>query len=233
MSLFESDDNIIDRNPSTIVYDWMSKNIIWNFGDINYQFDQKRFIDVIPRGSKFLIKCIEPYTAEFLAPLPDYITIDNNCAIINTIGFIIHSQKDIDAFPSIHRVSNNKDIHDLTFYIKDNSIIFEGGCQFKNVNITSKEGGIIDCRIDSYGYDINNIAELNFIGSDKNTLTFINPGITQKDVVKIPFENKYNDFIRHAKRLNVRYINFAYYLDENPTYIYYELKDDTYVLSTK
>lgn len=232
MSLFESDDNIIDRNPSTIVYDWMSKNIIWNWRD-NYQVDPERFIEVIPRGPKFLIKCIEPYTAEFLTPLPDYITIDNNCAIINTIGFIIHSQKDIDAFPSIHRVSNNKDIHDLTFYIKDNSIIFERGCQFKNVNIISKEGGVISCRIDSYGYDINNIAELNFIGSDKNVLTFINPGITQKDVVKIPFENKYNDFIRHVKRLRVRYINFAYYLDENPTYIYYELKNDSYVLITK
>ena len=166
-------------------------------------------------------------------PLPDYITIDNNCAIINTTGFIIHSQKDIDAFPSIHRVSNNKDIHDLTFYIKDNSIIFERCCQFKNVNIISKEGGVINCRIDSYGYDINNIAELNFIGSDKNVLTFRNPGITQKDGVKIPFENKYNDFIRHAKRLRVRYINFAYYLDENPTYIYYELKNDSYVLITK
>lgn len=232
MSLFESDDNIIDRNPSSIVYDWMSKNIIWNWRD-NYQVDPERFIEVIPRGPKFLIKCIEPYTAEFLTPLPDYITIDNNCAIINTIGFIIHSQKDIDAFPSIHRVSNNKDIHDLTFYIKDNSIIFKRGCQFKNVNIISKEGGVISCRIDSYGYDINNIAELNFIGSDKNVLTFMNPGITQKDAVKIPFENKYNDFIRHAKRLRVRYINFAYYLDENPTYIYYELKNDSYVLIAK
>ena len=228
MSIFESDDNIIDRNPSTIVYDWMSKNIIWNWRD-NYQVDPERFIEVIPRGPKFLIKCIEPYTAEFLTPLPDYITIDNNCAIINTIGFIIHSQKDIDAFPSIHRVSNNKDIHNLTFYIKDNSIIFERGCQFKNVNIISKEGGVISCRIDSYGYDINNIAELNFIGSDKNVLTFINPGITQKDAVKIPFENKYNDFIRHAKRLRVRYINFAYC----PTYICYELKNNSYVLITK
>lgn len=231
MSLFESEDEILDKNPSIIASNWISKNIVWNHGNALHQEDWKRFVKIIPSGNKFIIKCNLPLVAEFLTPLPEWLIIDEDCFFENTIGFIIHSQKDIDTFPSIHRVTNNSNIENLTFYTKANSIIFEGPCQFKNVHITSKANNLIDCRIDSFGYDINNITELHFHNFNKSSITLINPGISQEECVNICNIDKYRPFIEHAKKLNIHFINFAYFISDEPIYISYRLKKDNYIIS--
>lgn len=231
MSLFEPEDELLDKNPSIIAFDWLSKNVLWNYGNVLHQEDWKRFVKIIPSGNKFIIKCNMPLIAEFLTPLPEWLIVNEDCFIENTIGFIIHSQKDINAFPSIHRISNNSNIRNLTFYTKANSIIFEGKCQFKNVHITSKVNNLIDCRIDSFGYDINNITELHFHNSNKASITLINPGISSEECVNICNIDKYRPFIEHAKKLKVHFINFAYFISDAPRYISYRLKKGNYIIS--
>ncbi len=230
MSLFESDDEIISRNPSTMVFDWLSKNVLWNYGSFRHKDDWKRFIKVIPKRDKFIFKCTMNLRAEFLSPLPQWLIMDKEEYPIITIDFLIHSQDELDVFPSAHKVSNNSHIQDLTFYTGFNSIIFEGPVTFKNVSIVASQNDMIDCRIDSFRYDVNNLKELHFFNTSSNSMTFINPAMSVRDAKNLNNLDKYKSFINNMKRLRVDYFHFAFYTEDDPKYFYYKLEGSKYVL---